>query len=361
MRHSLLVLLASATTLPACAHRPEWAIVEPVADSANYLWEIRAYHAGDLWLHIGDSLDVVLLRSICIPRRNGCWSREDSSVDVRWDVIRGRGLTVTPLPRGEWTLGPGSAGARIYGVAPGTFLLRARLRHQSLAESIVVASRDDTTHKVPARNLRPQFGPVWCREQMAPLLRAASDGRLSSPDSTWTRSIALRTGCIHDALPALVTYWRRPYGDALQAGVLKSATSDVLDAELYDAVVAVAADTAAPLRRRVDALQAMGPWMGGGCFIGITYPLALPNGVPDRASMSAGLIPHSGAEGRYSSVVQSARQHSLSPDTPGGERSVRRNASVGGRGAELPPHLYGRRQLKQSHDAVLTAAALLQA
>jgi hypothetical protein len=296
MRYSFLVTLTAAA-LTACAHRYPVGIEEPVADSASYVWSIRAYHTGDLWLRVGDSLDVVLLRDICIPRLNGCWPREDSTVAVRWDIIGGDGVTVTPLPRGEWTFGPGSSGVRLRGAGAGAFQLRARLRHQSMAEPVFVASRGDTTHRVAALLLTRQFGPAWCREQMAPLLRAARErqerGDMAS-DSIWVRELTTIYDCLDEGLPAVIAYWRAPYGDSLQTGSLKGVTSMILDARLFPVVMAVAADTTLALRRRVDALHAIGPWMGGKCWIGITYPLTLPKGIPDRALMSAGSNSHSG-------------------------------------------------------------------
>jgi len=295
MRYFVLVTLAAAT-LTACAHRYPVGIEEPVADSASYVWSIRAYHTGDLWLRVGDSLDVVLLRDVCIPRLNGCWPRQDSTVRVRWDLVGGNGATVTPLPRGEWTFAPGSAGARLRGAVAGTVLLRARLRHKDMAETVFVASRDDTTHRVAARFLAPQFGPAWCHEQMAPLLRVAREGHDRgdvASDSIWIRELSTIYDCLDEGLPAVVAYWRSPYGDSLQTGLLKSVTAMILDARLFTVVLATAADTSLGLRRRFDALHAIGPWMGGGCWVGITYPLVLPKGIPDRALMSLGSNAHS--------------------------------------------------------------------
>jgi hypothetical protein len=124
--------------------------------------------------------------------------------------------------------------------------------------------------------------------------RSAQEASNAASDSAWMHASLMIYECLDEGLPALIAYWQAPAGYSRLAGQLRSFTSAILDARLFHTVVAVAANTAVPLRHRFDALQSMGPWMGRGCFIGVAYPVALPPGVADRAVMSTGLIDHPG-------------------------------------------------------------------
>lgn len=183
MRTTLLVTAVAGIVL-GCAHSSAlpW-IEQPLSPGRSYIWDVRAYHSGNLWVPANDSLDVVLLRVLCQPPRpgdhgmGGCSHNEDSSLTVRWDVPDSRGASVVPLARGAWIFGSGSAGARVYGHAPGRVLLLVRLPQGVIVDTVLVL-------------------PAFDRVRIEP-----RDTVITVGDTTWIRVSGLRNDGTHIALP----------------------------------------------------------------------------------------------------------------------------------------------------------------
>ena len=57
----------------ACARAAyELVVAEPLPNDQSYVWEVRAWHADELWVPVGDSLDLALLRDRCgVPAGHG--------------------------------------------------------------------------------------------------------------------------------------------------------------------------------------------------------------------------------------------------------------------------------------------------
>jgi hypothetical protein len=125
----------------ACVARvEELGLEEPLTKELSYVWSVRAWHTGELWVPSGDSLDLALLRDRCgVPvgaGLKGCFAEEDSTVRPRWSVADRRRASIQPLPRGSWHFGPASAGARVYGRSPGLTLVTVRLPQGAFADTI---------------------------------------------------------------------------------------------------------------------------------------------------------------------------------------------------------------------------------
>jgi hypothetical protein len=136
-------LFALALSIMGCWSRArEFALTEPLPDSLSYVWTVRAWHAEEMWVPAGDSLDLVLLRARCgIPAghgRKGCYAAEDSTAHPRWTLEDRSVAAIRPLPRGSWIFGPGSAGARLYGKTPGATRLTVLLPQGAFTDSIRV-------------------------------------------------------------------------------------------------------------------------------------------------------------------------------------------------------------------------------
>ena len=143
-----LSLGTSAILATACARRAyETGIAVPIGDGQNYLWNLRAWYTNDLWVPADDSLDLVLLRDRCgVPAghgQKGCFPAEDSTVSPRWKITDDRIASIRALPRGSWLFGPGSAGARVYGRAPGITTVVVGLAQGTFADTIQVLPKFD--------------------------------------------------------------------------------------------------------------------------------------------------------------------------------------------------------------------------
>ena len=111
----------------------------------SYRWSIRASHADELRLVVGDSVDVVLLRDRCGADaghgQKGCWGASTVQVAPKWDVSARGVARVRPLPTGSWRFGPGTAGARIYAVGSGAASVVATLPEgQTVSDSLWVVA-----------------------------------------------------------------------------------------------------------------------------------------------------------------------------------------------------------------------------
>src|SRR4051812_4912862 len=95
----------------------------PLGPEETYAWSIRASHADELLLAVGDSVDVVLLRDRCGADagagQKGCWDASTGRVVPRWRVTPPAVAGVRALPVGSWVFGRGMAGARLYARRPG--------------------------------------------------------------------------------------------------------------------------------------------------------------------------------------------------------------------------------------------------
>ena len=109
-RISLAILLAVIScvgrTAPA---QPESPALGP---EERYVWSIRASHADELLLPVGDSVDVVLLRDRCGADAGhglkGCWDASTVDVAPRWQVAASGVARARPLPEGSWIFGRGA-------------------------------------------------------------------------------------------------------------------------------------------------------------------------------------------------------------------------------------------------------------
>ena len=128
-RTSLAILLAVISCVGRIAPaQPESPTLGP---EERYVWSIRASHADELLLPVGDSVDVVLLRDRCGADAGhglkGCWDASTVDVAPRWQVAASGVARVRPLPEGSWIFGRGTAGARLYALRPGTAVVTATL------------------------------------------------------------------------------------------------------------------------------------------------------------------------------------------------------------------------------------------
>jgi hypothetical protein len=123
----IVAILCTASTLAAQPKRGS-----PLGPEERYTWSIRASHTDDILLAVGDSLDVVLLRDRCGADagqgQKGCWDASTIQVKPKWTVSKSGVARVHALATGSWLFGPGTAGARIYGVGPGAATVVASLQ-----------------------------------------------------------------------------------------------------------------------------------------------------------------------------------------------------------------------------------------
>lgn len=122
----IVAALCTGSTLAAQPKRGS-----PLGPEERYTWSIRASHTDDILLAVGDSLDVVLLRDRCGADagqgQKGCWDASTIQVKPKWTVSKSGVARVHALATGSWLFGPGTAGARIYGVGPGAATVVAKL------------------------------------------------------------------------------------------------------------------------------------------------------------------------------------------------------------------------------------------
>lgn len=166
MRTSALAVAALLSV--ACGQTiQDFGLEEPLPDGLSHVWQVRAWHADDLWVPAGDSLDLVLLRDRCgVPvgaGQKGCYSDQDSSARARWAIAQPRLARIRPLPRGSWEFGPGSAGARIYGRNPGTTLVRVRLPQGTFQDTVYVVPSFQRLRIEPRDSAYVAGDTVWFR------------------------------------------------------------------------------------------------------------------------------------------------------------------------------------------------------
>lgn len=188
--------------LAACAGRQvqtvqSW-IEEPLPDSQSFVWGLRAWHAHQLWIPAGDSLDIALLRDFCVRQAGhyggGCWSREDSTVRAQWRIADTARATIQPLARGSWRFGPASSGARVYGRSPGLTAITVRLPQGLITDTILVLPRFDRVRIEPRDSAYHAGDTVWFRVMG---LDAAGRQVAELPWPLWGRQVgAARNGAV---------------------------------------------------------------------------------------------------------------------------------------------------------------------
>ena len=144
----IVAILCTASTLAAQPKRGS-----PLGPEERYTWSIRASHTDDILLAVGDSLDVVLLRDRCGADagqgQKGCWDASTIQVKPKWTVSKSGVARVHALATGSWFFGPGTAGARIYGVGPGAATVVAKLAGEgTVRDSLWVISAPGTVRVV---------------------------------------------------------------------------------------------------------------------------------------------------------------------------------------------------------------------
>ncbi len=218
---------------------------ESLPHNQSYVWDVRAVHAGDLRVRVGDSLNLVLLRTRCFEF--GCWADEDSSVVVTWEVLDKSRAEVSPLPRGAWRFGPGSAGARLYGVSPGKVRLRVRL-----PEGTIVDTADVTWEPVTldtAYTHGDSTPAAYCARREA-AIENRSGGR------EYNLAIAAIQDC-PDGPRVLAKQWGAPPSDSVALRLLAEVSSHVLDQRVFGAARAVVAKDGARRDARLAALDVL--------------------------------------------------------------------------------------------------------
>jgi hypothetical protein len=157
-----------AVVVSACvpaAH--ESYVAEALPNNQSYVWGLRAWHADELWVPVGDSLDLALLRDRCgVPARHGmtgCYAEEDSTVRPGWRIADPNLVTIRPLVRGSWRFGPASAGARVYGRSLGVTVVEVRLPQGSFADTIWILPRFDKLHIEPRESTYVAGDTIWFR------------------------------------------------------------------------------------------------------------------------------------------------------------------------------------------------------
>jgi hypothetical protein len=126
--HSLLALaIASCLSSEITAQPPTGAL----GPRESYVWGIRADHADELLIAVGDSVDIVLLRDRCREDAGlgdaGCWDASTIRVSPKWSVANSAIVRVRAISKRSWRFGRGTAGARLYGVSPGITAVLAKL------------------------------------------------------------------------------------------------------------------------------------------------------------------------------------------------------------------------------------------
>ena len=169
MRPSRSFSLAACTLLGVSCAQPayEFFISEPLPNDQSYVWGVRAWHADELWVPVGDSLDLALLRDRCgVPVGHGlkgCYSEEDSTVRPRWHVADQRIATIHALPRGSWLFGPASAGARVHGKSPGVTVVTVGLPQGTITDTILVLPGFDLLRIEPRESTYVAGDTIWFR------------------------------------------------------------------------------------------------------------------------------------------------------------------------------------------------------
>ena len=221
------VLIGSACT--RVAYEPF--VTEALPDDQSYVWGLRAWHAEELWVPVGDSLDLALLRDRCgVPAghgQKGCYAEEDSTVRPQWRIADRRHATLQPLIRGSWCFGPASAGARVHGRSPGVTVVTVRLPQGILADTIRILPRFDRLRIEPRESSYVTGDTVWFR-----VMGLDSAGRqvTSLPWPLWGRQVgAPRNGAVpivfdhvtHPSLPIpAIVVWIGTKADTLRFRVL---------------------------------------------------------------------------------------------------------------------------------------------
>lgn len=193
-RLSVAGLLVTVWVTARCAPRVEELGLElPLTGDLSYVWSIRAWHADELWVPVGDSLDLALLRDRCgVPVGHGlkgCFAEEDSTVRPRWSSTKDNLVTIRPLTRGSWRFGPASAGARVYGHRQGVAPVVIRLPQGAFADTIRVVPGFARLRIEPRDSTYVAGDTVWFRvsgldpagRTIARLPWPLSDGRQAGP------------------------------------------------------------------------------------------------------------------------------------------------------------------------------------
>lgn len=190
----LASLAATCLLTVACAPRvEELGLEEPLTGDLSYVWSVRAWHADELWIPAGDSLDLALLRDRCgVPvghGMRGCFAEEDSTVQPRWSTTDHHVATIRTLARGAWRFGPASAGARVYGRREGVTRVTVRMPQGAFADTIRVLPAFVRLRIEPRDSTFVAGDTVWFRvmgldaagRTITSLPWPLSDGRIVGP------------------------------------------------------------------------------------------------------------------------------------------------------------------------------------
>jgi hypothetical protein len=189
------VLIGSACTRAVY----ESFVTETLPEDQSYVWGLRAWHADELWVPVGDSLDLALLRDRCgVPAGHGltgCYAEEDSTVRPQWRIADRHHATLQPLGRGTWRFGPASAGARVHGRSAGVTVVTVRLPQGVLTDTIRVLPRFDRLRIEPRESSYVTGDTIWFR-----VMGLDSAGRqvTSLPWPLWGRQVG---SPLHGAVP----------------------------------------------------------------------------------------------------------------------------------------------------------------
>jgi len=248
VRNALAVAALSGVFATGCLwHAAKPWLEEPLPHNQSHVWDIRAVHAGDLRVRVGDSLNLVLLRTHCYEDKNGCWADEDSSVVVKWEVLDKNRARVSPLPRGAWRFGPGSAGGRLYGISPGKVRVRVRLPQGTIVDTAEVTLEPVTLDTAYTHG--DSTPAAYCARR-----EAAIESR------TGGSGYYLAFNAIQDCPNGprvLAEQWASPPSDSVALRLLGQVGANVLDQRVFDAARAVVANEGARRDVRLAAMDVL--------------------------------------------------------------------------------------------------------
>ncbi len=240
---ALTGLLASG----CLSHAAKSWLEEPLPQGQSFVWVVRDIYAGDLRVQVGDSVNLVLLRDHCYTDKNGCWPDQDSSVAARWEVLDEDRARVSPLPRGAWRFGPGSAGARLYGISPGKVRLRVRL-----PQGTIVDTAEVTLEAVPidtAYTHGDSTPETFCARRETAIENGAAG-------TEYIGAIGGIQSCPQGPR-VLAEQWAAPPTDNAAFSLLTEISRHVLDRRVFEAARAVALDVSAGRQVRLAAMSVL--------------------------------------------------------------------------------------------------------
>lgn len=136
-----LLLLAG---MCSCRAHPSWVVTDLPTPGDTFDWALQTSDNQFVWIQVGDTLDVVLVGTLCrrvVPDSHGmggCWIDSTATANPEWRVGNARVVSLTPLASPRYMAERASAGVRLAALRPGRTYLEAKLPAGKVSEWVDV-------------------------------------------------------------------------------------------------------------------------------------------------------------------------------------------------------------------------------